>query len=175
MSCLFCRGAQTLVVALRLSCFLACGILVPSPGIKPMSPAWQGGFLTAGPPGKSLEQTFKERDEAGAHLACSRSSKEACVARSERVSGSQMLGMPGGIFHRHNLGWEVWGCCWRPVNRCQVAVKHPAGHRQLPTTKICVGIPVMPRSRNPEEWDEVGEERAREVTANPVFVLFCLS
>ena len=151
MSCLFCRGAQTLVVALRLSCFLACGILVPSPGIKPMSPAWQGGFLTAGPPGKSLEQTFKERDEAGAHLACSRSSKEACVARSERVSGSQMLGMPGGIFHRHNLGWEVWGCCWRPVNRCQVAVKHPAGHRQLPTTKICVGIPVMLRSRNPEE------------------------
>ena len=83
-------------------------------------------------------------------MACSRSSKEACVARSERVSGSQMLGMPGGIFHRHNLGWEVWGCCWRPVNRCQVAVKHPAGHRQLPTTKICVGIPVMPRSRNPD-------------------------
>lgn len=102
-------------------------------------------------PGKSLEQTFKESDEAGAHLACSRSIEEACVARSERVSGSQILGMPGGIFHGHNLGWEAWGCCWHPVNRCQVAIKHPAGHRQLPTTKICVGIPVMPRSRNPAE------------------------
>jgi len=31
----------------------ACGILVPRPGIKPVSPALQGGFLTTGPPGKS--------------------------------------------------------------------------------------------------------------------------
>ena len=27
-------------------------ILVPQPGIKPMSPALQGGFLTTGPPAK---------------------------------------------------------------------------------------------------------------------------
>ena len=32
---------------------MACGILVPQPGIKPMSPALQGRFLTTGPPGKS--------------------------------------------------------------------------------------------------------------------------
>ena len=31
---------------------VACGILVPQPGIKPMSPALGGGFLTTGPPGK---------------------------------------------------------------------------------------------------------------------------
>ena len=31
---------------------MACGILVPQPGIKPAAPAWQGGFLTTGPPGK---------------------------------------------------------------------------------------------------------------------------
>ena len=30
---------------------LACGILVPPPEIKPMSPALAGGFLTTGPPG----------------------------------------------------------------------------------------------------------------------------
>ena len=108
LGCIVCCGAQTPVMALRPSCFLACGILVPSPGIKPMSPALQGRFLTAGPPGKSLEQTFKGGDEAAMYLACCRSSKEACVARSERVSGSQILGMPGGIFHGHNLGWEVW-------------------------------------------------------------------
>ena len=32
---------------------LACGILVPRPGIEPMSPALHGGFLTTGPPGRS--------------------------------------------------------------------------------------------------------------------------
>ena len=37
----------------RLSCSKACGILVPPPGIKPMSPVLQGRFLTTGPPGKS--------------------------------------------------------------------------------------------------------------------------
>ena len=41
------------VVAMhRLSC-PPCGILVSRPGIKPASPALKGGFLTAGPPGKS--------------------------------------------------------------------------------------------------------------------------
>ena len=38
----------------RLSCPVACGILVPWPGIKPVSPALEGRFLTTGPPGKSL-------------------------------------------------------------------------------------------------------------------------
>ena len=40
--------------ASRLSCFKACGILVPQPGIEPVSPALPGRFLTTGPPGKSL-------------------------------------------------------------------------------------------------------------------------
>ena len=33
---------------------MAHGILVPWPGIEPVSPALQGRFLTTGPPGKSL-------------------------------------------------------------------------------------------------------------------------
>ena len=32
---------------------MACGILVPQPGINPVSPALQAGFLTTGPPGKA--------------------------------------------------------------------------------------------------------------------------
>ena len=36
-----------------LSCFPACGILAPQPGIEPAFPALQGGFLNTGPPGKS--------------------------------------------------------------------------------------------------------------------------
>ena len=37
---------------------VACGILVLQPGIKPVSPALEGGFLTMGPPGKSLCHVF---------------------------------------------------------------------------------------------------------------------
>ena len=33
------------------------GILVPLPGIEPVSPALQGRFLTTGPPGNSREVT----------------------------------------------------------------------------------------------------------------------
>ena len=38
---------------------MACGILVPRPGIESASPALEGGFFTTGPPGKSLLQTFE--------------------------------------------------------------------------------------------------------------------
>ena len=41
------------VVACGLSCPAACRILVPGPGLKPVSPALEGGFFTTGPPGKS--------------------------------------------------------------------------------------------------------------------------
>ena len=43
-------------MARGLSCPTACGILVPRPGIEPMSPALEGGSSTTGPPGKSLKQ-----------------------------------------------------------------------------------------------------------------------
>ena len=36
-----------------------CGILVPQPGIEPMSPALESRFLTTGPPEKSLEETIR--------------------------------------------------------------------------------------------------------------------
>ena len=37
-----------------LCCREACGILVPRPGIKPVSPVLQGRFLSTGPPGGVL-------------------------------------------------------------------------------------------------------------------------
>ena len=46
---LWCAGSK----ARGLNCPTECGILVPQPGIEPMSPALEGGFLTTGPPGKS--------------------------------------------------------------------------------------------------------------------------
>ena len=48
-----CRECGSLYAALVLSCFTACGILVPQPGIQPISPALPSRFLTTGPPEKS--------------------------------------------------------------------------------------------------------------------------
>ena len=43
--------------ALGLSHPVASGVFVPGQGsIKPVLPALQGGFLIAGPPGKSLKE-----------------------------------------------------------------------------------------------------------------------
>ena len=39
---------------IRLSCPLACGILVPLSEIELSSPALEDGFLTIGPPGEPL-------------------------------------------------------------------------------------------------------------------------
>ena len=47
------RARTSVVAAHGLSCFTACRILVPRPGIKLMSPALAGRFSTTGPPGKS--------------------------------------------------------------------------------------------------------------------------
>ena len=56
---LFIWPRWVLVVALGIFVALcgnrvACGVLVPRPGIKLTSPAFQVRFLTTGPPGKSL-------------------------------------------------------------------------------------------------------------------------
>ena len=48
----------SVVMAWGLGCLVAYGILVPGPGIEPVSPALQGGFLTMGPPGRSLLLVF---------------------------------------------------------------------------------------------------------------------
>ena len=37
---------------------MACGILVPQPGTKPVSPALEGEFLTTGPSGKFPKALF---------------------------------------------------------------------------------------------------------------------
>ena len=50
------------VEASGLSCPVACGILVPRPGIEPVSPALEGRFSTTGPPGKSLKGVLVKDD-----------------------------------------------------------------------------------------------------------------
>ena len=53
LRCSACAGFS-LGMACGLSCPAACGILVPQPGVEPVSPALRDGFLTTGPPGKPL-------------------------------------------------------------------------------------------------------------------------
>ena len=50
-----------------LSCPAACGLLVPRPGIKPTSPALEGGLLTTGRPGKS-PTIFSHLDKSNVHF-----------------------------------------------------------------------------------------------------------
>ena len=59
--CVFtdCSTQTSLFAVCRLGCPVACGILVPRPGIEPASPALEDGFLTAGPPGKSCVRGFR--------------------------------------------------------------------------------------------------------------------
>ena len=47
------HGQQLWHMGLGVKCPATCGLLVPSPWIKPMSPVLEGRFLTTGPPGKS--------------------------------------------------------------------------------------------------------------------------
>ena len=49
------------VIVLHRFSFPAWGILVPRPGIEPMSPELAGGFLTTGPPGMSAFSTFRKK------------------------------------------------------------------------------------------------------------------
>ena len=49
----------------ELSCSAVCRILVPQPGIEPVSPALQGGSLTTGLPGKSLMCFFFNDSDNG--------------------------------------------------------------------------------------------------------------
>ena len=53
------RLVSSVVVVHWLNCPVACGILVPRPGIEPTSPALEGGFFTTGPPGKSQFPVFE--------------------------------------------------------------------------------------------------------------------
>ena len=49
----------SVVVAHGFNCLATYGVLVPAPGMKPVSFALAGGFLTTGSPEKFLKVTFK--------------------------------------------------------------------------------------------------------------------
>ena len=96
------------VVTCRLSFSVACGILVPQPGIKRVSPTRQGRFLATGPPGKSLD-TFKEtlwQDMIVTHLTVSMSllmvgNEEFC----QQTASGLKLHTSCWFYFLENLDW----------------------------------------------------------------------
>ena len=75
----------SLVVVHRFSCSMVCGIVVPQPGIKPTSPALQGGFLTTGPQRKSQQSNVLRKKYL--FIICT---KVPC-----RVAGTLLFALPG--------------------------------------------------------------------------------
>ena len=67
------------------SCPVACVILVPQPGIKPLSPALENKFLTTGSPGKSLNRLNFDLSE---NLT---SPKFVCVKLCPHLSAMKIL------------------------------------------------------------------------------------
>ena len=59
---LFCSMRASLVAADRLRCAMACGILVPQLGVKPVSPALEGELSTTAPTEKSLSSHKFEQE-----------------------------------------------------------------------------------------------------------------
>ena len=76
---LHCGVHASLVVAHRLSCPAACGILIPQPGIEPMSPALEGRFLTSGPPRKSPAKNFEEENCFSCSSSVSPKDQKKCI------------------------------------------------------------------------------------------------
>ena len=49
---------ESVLAVSGLRCPVACGVLVPRPGIEPVPPALEGRFLTTGPPKSPYRQVF---------------------------------------------------------------------------------------------------------------------
>ena len=95
------QSADSVVAPCGLSCPAGCGILVPTPGIKPMTPALEGGFLITGPPGKSLAQFYF------------RPSLLLCVS-PVKDRNSLPLSAFLCVFHLWILWlWSLWSACYK--------------------------------------------------------------
>ena len=94
--------SSEVVVAYGLSCPTACEILVPQLGIKPVSTALEGRFLTTGPPGKShplfnLESKPKSFLQLSKqYLLCPPQKPHTCLMSYSSLPGS-LLKPPGSF------------------------------------------------------------------------------
>ena len=84
-------GMRAVVAAVHgLSCFMECAIFL-GPGIEPVSLALQDGFLTTGPPGKSLLLHF---NSLPSDKTLWRWEHPGCLLLGQQVYNHQFTGVP---------------------------------------------------------------------------------
>ena len=88
-----------------LSCPAACWILVTRPGIKPVSLALEGGFITTGPAGKSLSLTLKKKKKKKNEGRIKETDKEANTQNGCREL-FKVLTMNDNQGSRNSVGWK---------------------------------------------------------------------
>ena len=93
----------SLVRALKLRCPAACRILVPRPGIEPVSPALEGGFSTTEPLGKSLKQAFNLTTPLASWLSLDLSEYRIAAPSPQQPISHSLL----------NLCWEDGTTAWQ--------------------------------------------------------------
>ena len=77
-------------MACQLGCPIACGILVPRPGIEPISLALEDRFLTTESPGKSHGKLFLEHFKNS--VLCT-SVSISCFTQKKRIVFRQLLAL----------------------------------------------------------------------------------
>ena len=108
------ENAGSVAVVCGLSCPWAYGSLVPQPGIQPMSPALEDGFLTTGPPGKSHILSYfiaKQYVYCFNHkyfnylTAAAAKSLQSCLTLRDPIDGSPPGSPVPGILQARTLEW----------------------------------------------------------------------
>ena len=124
---LSCGIRASLVTALRLSCPMACEILVPWTGIEPLPPALEGGFLTTtttttkslqscptlcdpthgSPPGSHVPGILQARTLEWVAISFSNAWK--CKVKVQSLSRVRLLATPWTVAYQAPLSWDFPG------------------------------------------------------------------
>ena len=102
-ACALEHSGSLIVCGLRGSA--ACGFLVPQPGIEALSRWLEGGFLTSGPPGKSLYSFFRINCRVGLVRPNNLHTANACGTHYS-------ISLPKNGAHLQSCLW----CLKRPVS-----------------------------------------------------------
>ena len=103
---------------------MACGILVPQPGIKPVSPSLRGRFLTTGLPGKSSSVS----ETAGV------------IVVIQSPSHVQLFATPWTAAHQASLSISV---SWSLLKPMSIDSKMSSNHLLLCCTLLLLTFPVL--------------------------------
>ena len=152
---------------------------LPGPGLKPMSPALAGGFLTTEPPGKPCT-TFK-RKKIGIYRtrgSCTGGSKVKRRAPSQEQVGNKCQGprgpIPGDPCPLSHKYLRAYTCC------CSVTVLSPQAEGQS-LSRACVPAPTAGKKGHllnvwrwqrdgPRAWSRYCDEERWQENSRPLIL-----